>query len=90
MPQLQRVAWILAVFFLGCAASHLTAAIVPPAHADTATNGHPWEYVCVHAPGDENPTNLANQFGAEDWELAVDIPSGNAYRGSTLCFKRPK
>jgi hypothetical protein len=85
MKQLTKVALLLGVFFLGCAAERL---VVPPARAgSTATR---WEYICKQMDGgDQNITMMANQLGAEGWELAATGAGGMTGTNVTWCFERP-
>jgi len=86
MSQAKKVALLLGVFFLGCAAERL---IVPPAHAGSTPQR--WEYACKEAGGEKDVAKMANQFGAAGWEL-VGGSTATGYNGGiepTWCFKRP-
>jgi hypothetical protein len=79
MNQSKRVVLLLGVFFAGCAAERVASRhFVPSAHAEEPVRR--WEYACKRA--DDDITNMANQFGAEGWELT-------AAWGRIWCFKRP-
>jgi hypothetical protein len=87
MSQAKKVALLLAVFFLGCAAERF---IVPPARAGTSPQR--WEYACQRAT--EDVTKMANAFGLQGWELTA--AAGTAWGGALSheetmlwCFKRP-
>ncbi len=77
MTQLTKVALLLGVFFLGCAAERL---VIPPARAGTSPTR--WEYLCKEPELDSTINRMANEFGAEGWELAV-------VDRTIWCFKRP-
>jgi hypothetical protein len=81
MSQVSKVALFLVVFFLGCAAERL---VVPPARAGAPSTR--WEYVCRTERGDEDVTTMANEFGAQGWELTA---AGTKAYEATWCFKRP-
>jgi hypothetical protein len=98
MSQTKTAFALLVVFFAGCAASRLSAVIVPPARADApaGTNPNPkqrWEYTCKQAT--EGVTDTSNELGQEGWELAA--AAGAGWGDGTIpgrhrmiwCFKRP-
>ncbi|HEV3190654.1 MAG TPA: hypothetical protein VGY54_09180 [Polyangiaceae bacterium] len=83
MSQFKKVAVLLGVFFLGCAAERLTA--VRPAQAEM--NAHRWEYACKQLHGDEDDiARKANLLGQQGWEIATLLTAGG--REVSLCFKR--
>jgi hypothetical protein len=82
MNQLTKVALLLGVFLLGCAAEDL---VVPPARAGTSPTR--WEYACKTGYAESDVATIANKFGPEGWELAG---VGSAFGGGSVwCFKRP-
>jgi len=82
MSRIKTAVAVLVIFFAGCAAERFF--VVPPAHAGTSPVR--WEYSCKEEGSDEKATDLANQMGAQGWELA-----GAASRAGwqIWCFKRP-
>jgi hypothetical protein len=91
MNQTKRVVLLLGVFFAGCAAEQVASRYaVPPAHAEGPARR--WEYACQRA--DEDITKMANQFGAEGWEMVAAAGAGSgagwgAHETMVWCFKRP-
>ena len=83
MNQILKVGALLGVFFLGCAAEHF---VVPPAHAGTSPQT--WEYSCKSESGDDDVTKMANEFGAQGWEMVAADHQGNGK--PVWCFKRPR
>jgi hypothetical protein len=83
MSQAKKVALLLGVFFLGCAAERL---IVPPARA--GTNPQRWEYFCKTEFGEKDVARMANELGQQGWEMtAVGVlPMGT---NEDWCFRRP-
>jgi hypothetical protein len=82
MNQMTKVALLLGVFFLGCAAERL---IIPPARAGTSPTR--WEYFCKGAYPDEEVTKVANAAGQQGWEMAAAGAAGQV--GVPIwCFKR--
>jgi hypothetical protein len=88
MSQAKKVALLLGVFFIGCAAEHFI--VVPPARAGTTPQR--WEYACERA--NDDVTKMANRYGIQGWELAA--AAGEAWGGAMAhdetmiwCFKRP-
>jgi hypothetical protein len=70
MRNSQSVVALLLGIVLGCAAERVL--VVPPAHAGTTPQR--WEYACRNASGEKEPTDTANQFGQQGWELVGAAP----------------
>jgi hypothetical protein len=84
-----RTVGLSVVFLIGCAVGGATSQYVaPPARA--GTNLPQWEYTCLF-PGLGNPTEKANELGAQGWELAAGAGAGAGYDKQFFwCFKRSK
>lgn len=90
---------LVAVFVLGCFASHVAqeVAVPRPVQAQTATasgtaTGAKWQYGCqfVEGPYDEDVANeltaALNTWGTAGWELATVSDRDS---GAIFCFKQP-
>jgi hypothetical protein len=84
---------VVLVFLLGCATGGVSSQIaVPRVSAQEPASGRPrWEHTC-RTHGDMGPTALANQLGADGWELvAIRSRSPRTDADDDIyCFKRPK
>jgi len=77
---------ICIAFVAGCLAA-ASRSLVPPAAAQAPPDARRWEYYCFVENDVEAITKLANQLGAQWWELASAATPVNDH--PRWCFKRP-
>ena len=93
MKKLSVSGLMLAAFLVGCAAAMVAAPIiVPPVRAGTTPTK--WEYKCEEIQLKRSfateTTKVANQYGAEGWEMITVTSMYMAPKVFTsMCFKRP-